>query len=97
MVCVSITSSFARLVSVNKRLEQVKSNELSTVGVLDVTKVTSLVVSPDLTRLETTYVVTKVRPRTTSLVRCDFFPVLSKMKSRFCVAISSDMWTSSGT
>ena len=96
-MCISVTSSFARLVSVNKRLEQVKSNELSTVGVLGVTKIAGLVVPPDLARLETTNVVTKVRPSTTSLVRGDFFPVLSKMKPRFCVAISSDMWTSSGT
>ena len=73
---VSVTSSFARLVSVNKRLEQVKSNELSVVGVLGVAKVNGLVVAPDLARLETTYVVTKVRPRTTSLVRGDFLPVL---------------------
>jgi len=93
VVCVSVTSSFARLVSVNKRLEQVKSNELSVVGVLGVTKITSLIMPPDLARLETTYVVAKVRPRTTSLVRGDFLPVLSKMKSRFCVAISSDVWT----
>ena len=77
VVSIGVTSSFARLVSVNKRLEQVKSNELSTVGVLGVTKVTSLVVPPDLARLETTYVVTKVRPRTTSLVRGNFFQVLS--------------------
>ena len=90
---VSVTSSFARLVSVNKGLEQVKSNKLASLVIGCITEVASLVMTPDLARLETTYVVTKVRPRTTSLVRGDFLPVLSKMKSRFCVAISSDVWT----
>ena len=94
---VSITSSFARLVSVNKGLEQVKSDELASLLIGYITEVAGLVVTPDLARLETTNVVTKVRPRTTSLVRGDFFPVLSKMKSRFCVAISSNVWTSGWT
>jgi hypothetical protein len=51
VVCVGITLGTTGFVGINKRLEQVKSDKLTTIDVLGITKVACLVVTPELTAI----------------------------------------------